>query len=204
MYLSLLFLSLPALAAARTDLSGCVSSETIAYGGASLLWYVPGTGEICEFLDCGGGRAPPATTVPGCPLYSGTATYSPSYLPSYKDGAASSTTYVSSTSTAPSTAMITGSQTTEAASQSTTSVISSSESSSVSKTPIEIVTSTTGTVTGSQSSSSGTTKSSSGSSTPSSSASASTATGNTSALTSVNTLFHGLVGVLAAGFAFLL
>ncbi|QKX64471.1 uncharacterized protein TRUGW13939_11645 [Talaromyces rugulosus] len=62
---------------ARTDLSGCTSS----IAGASIIWYVPGTGELCQFLDCGGGRAPPKTDVPGCPLYTGTATYSPSYLP---------------------------------------------------------------------------------------------------------------------------
>ncbi|KAI1751352.1 hypothetical protein F4782DRAFT_192972 [Xylaria castorea] len=70
-------------AAAKTDIAGCVSSQTVAYGGASLIWYVPGTGEICEFLDCGGGRAPPKTTVPGCAAYEGTATYSPSYLPGF-------------------------------------------------------------------------------------------------------------------------
>lgn len=45
--------------------------------------YVPDTGEVCEFLDCGGGRAPPKTDVPGCEQYSGTATYSPSYLPGF-------------------------------------------------------------------------------------------------------------------------
>ncbi|KAI4600883.1 hypothetical protein KJ359_013046 [Pestalotiopsis sp. 9143b] len=69
--------------AAKTDLAGCVSSATVAYGGASLIWYVPDTGEICEFLDCGGGRAPPKTTVPGCAAYSGTASYTPSYLAGY-------------------------------------------------------------------------------------------------------------------------
>ncbi len=52
----LVWLALAALVAARTDLVGCVSSETVAYGGASLVWYVPGTGELCDFLDCGGGR----------------------------------------------------------------------------------------------------------------------------------------------------
>ncbi|KAK7518748.1 hypothetical protein IWZ03DRAFT_374554 [Phyllosticta citriasiana] len=76
-------------ALAKTDLSGCTSSSTVAYGGASIIWYVPGTGEICEALDCGGGRAPPKTTVPGCPAYSGTATYSPSFLPGYGAGATS-------------------------------------------------------------------------------------------------------------------
>lgn len=66
-------------AVARIDLSGCTSSTA----GASLIWYVPDTGEICAPLDCGGGRAPPITTRPGCAQYSGTATYSPSYLPGY-------------------------------------------------------------------------------------------------------------------------
>ncbi|KAI0891623.1 hypothetical protein F4806DRAFT_296215 [Annulohypoxylon nitens] len=84
-------------AVARTDLSGCVSSKTVAYGGASLIWYVPDTGEICAFLDCGGGRAPPKTTVPGCAAYSGTATYSPSYLPNF--GATATAATVSSTVT---------------------------------------------------------------------------------------------------------
>lgn len=49
------------------------------------------TGELCDFLDCGGGMAPPKTTVPGCPLYSGTASYSPSYLPGYGSMTASAT-----------------------------------------------------------------------------------------------------------------
>lgn len=76
----LTILSLALTTFARTDFSGCTSSKTVAYGGASILWYVPGTGEICEALDCGGGRAPPKTTVPGCAAYVGTATYSPSFI----------------------------------------------------------------------------------------------------------------------------
>ena len=68
--------------AAKTDLTGCTSSVA----GPKLIWYVPDTGELCEFLDCGGGRAPPKTTVPGCAQYSGTATYSPNYLPGYGPG----------------------------------------------------------------------------------------------------------------------
>ena len=75
--------ALSATALAKTDIDGCVSSETVAFGGASMIWYVPESGEICEFLDCGGGRAPPKTTVPGCHAYVGTATYSPQYLPGY-------------------------------------------------------------------------------------------------------------------------
>lgn len=76
-------------ASARTDLEGCTSTDVSSPAGASLAWYVPGTGELCEFLDCGGGRAPPKTTVPGCPQYSGTETYSPSFLPGYQAAATS-------------------------------------------------------------------------------------------------------------------
>ena len=76
--LGLLVLSATA-ALAKTDIRDCVSSAT----GGRLVWYVPDTGELCEQLDCGGGRAPPKTTVPGCPLYEGTETYSPKYLPGF-------------------------------------------------------------------------------------------------------------------------
>ncbi|KAI0376909.1 hypothetical protein F5Y04DRAFT_265515 [Hypomontagnella monticulosa] len=79
-------------AAAKTDIAGCVSSKTVAYGGASLIWYVPDTGEICELLDCGGGRAPPKTTVPGCAAYEGTATYSPKFLSGFGAAATPSST----------------------------------------------------------------------------------------------------------------
>lgn len=74
-----LSLALATLAAARTDLAGCTSSRT----GASIMYYVPGTGEICDIPDCGGGRAPPITTNPACANYKGTATYSPSFLPGF-------------------------------------------------------------------------------------------------------------------------
>ena len=94
--------SLASLALAKTDLEGCTSSTVIKYGGASVLYYVPGTGEICDFLDCGGGRAPPKTTVPGCAAYEGTATYSPSYLPGY--GGMAANTGMSSAAAASSTA----------------------------------------------------------------------------------------------------
>ncbi|KAF4844048.1 hypothetical protein CGCSCA4_v007600 [Colletotrichum siamense] len=74
-------------ALAKTDLTGCTSSDSVVTpsgGGtpyATRVYYVPDTGEICAALDCGGGRAPPKTTVPGCPSYEGTETYSPSFLP---------------------------------------------------------------------------------------------------------------------------
>ncbi|KAL6692191.1 hypothetical protein J3F84DRAFT_384496 [Trichoderma pleuroticola] len=81
-------LLLASSALAKTDLAGCTYTDVVvrptdrpAYDAyASRIWYVPGTGELCDLLDCGGGRAPPKTNVPGCPLYSGTETYSPSYL----------------------------------------------------------------------------------------------------------------------------
>ncbi|KAL2022490.1 hypothetical protein VTK56DRAFT_5319 [Thermocarpiscus australiensis] len=74
-------------AAARTDLAGCVSTE-VPYMTKyrSLLWYDPDTGEICELIDCGGGRAPPKTTVPGCPLYEGTETVTPKYWTGFAAG----------------------------------------------------------------------------------------------------------------------
>ncbi|KAF2806189.1 uncharacterized protein BDZ99DRAFT_465842 [Mytilinidion resinicola] len=93
---------LPALAAllttalAKTDLSGCTTSNTVSFGGAYVLWYVPGTGELCAPLDCGGGMAPPKTTVPGCAAYVGTASYVPSYLPGYGPGSAPATVSASS------------------------------------------------------------------------------------------------------------
>lgn len=90
------FFSIAALAMgvmAKTDLEGCTSSETVAFGGASMVYWDPTNGEICSFLDCGGGRAPPKTTVPGCAAYEGTATYTPDYLPGW--GSATATTEAS-------------------------------------------------------------------------------------------------------------
>ena len=79
-----LSLALATIVAARTDLVGCTSSTA----GASIIYYVPGTGEICDIPDCGGGRAPPKTTNPACAGYKGTATYSPSFLPGFTGAAA--------------------------------------------------------------------------------------------------------------------
>lgn len=64
------------LAYAKYGLDGCTSTTL----NNIITYYVPSSGEICDLLDCGGGRAPPKTTVPGCAAYSGTASYSPSYL----------------------------------------------------------------------------------------------------------------------------
>ncbi|KAI1059084.1 hypothetical protein LB507_003845 [Fusarium sp. FIESC RH6] len=69
---------------AKTDLSGCTTYDTVVSNAdgmyATRIWYVPDSGEICDFLDCGGGRAPPKTTVPGCAAYEGTETYSPLFI----------------------------------------------------------------------------------------------------------------------------
>lgn len=101
---SLVLSVLAGMAVARTDLSGCTSSATVnQYNEASMIWYVPGTGEICSFPDCGGGRAPPKYDQPGCPLYTGTATLTPSYLPGYGPGAKPTATGPTATPAAPAT-----------------------------------------------------------------------------------------------------
>ncbi|TQN63606.1 hypothetical protein CSHISOI_11808, partial [Colletotrichum shisoi] len=101
---------------AKTDLAGCVSSDSIftpTQGGtpyATRVWYLPDTGEICAALDCGGGRAPPKTTVPGCAAYAGTETYSPSFLPLKTTTAADAvaqTTLPTITTSVPETAAVT-------------------------------------------------------------------------------------------------
>ncbi|KAL6852357.1 hypothetical protein ACO1O0_006900 [Amphichorda felina] len=78
---------LPAAAVAKTDLDDCTTIEgtyTPSWSGAdpwrTRFYYDPDTFEECSFLDCGGGRAPPKKTVPGCGEYTGTATYSPMYI----------------------------------------------------------------------------------------------------------------------------
>ncbi|RGP66138.1 siderophore biosynthesis [Fusarium sporotrichioides] len=74
--------------AAKTDIEGCTSfTSTVTvrpepgYGNTyqKVIWYVSDTLEICEGVDCGGGRAPPKS-VPGCPLYKGTETVTPRFL----------------------------------------------------------------------------------------------------------------------------
>lgn len=86
-------LSLLALAAgamAKTDLDGCTSFTSMVtvrpepgYGNTyqTVIWFMTDNLEICQGVDCGGGRAPPKT-VPGCPLYSGTETVKPTFLSS--------------------------------------------------------------------------------------------------------------------------
>ena len=68
---------------AKTDLAGCTSSATVKDGGYYAIWWVPETGEICQGIDCGGGRSPPKKDVPGCAAYTGTLEYEPSYMPGW-------------------------------------------------------------------------------------------------------------------------
>lgn len=101
--MALRFLTLTALAAtaiAKTDIDGCTYIDAVytppgrpdIQPYATRTWYVPDTGEICELLDCGGGRAPPKTDVPGCSNYKGTDTYSPKFMPSSTTAEASEET----------------------------------------------------------------------------------------------------------------
>jgi hypothetical protein len=88
---------------ARTDLTGCTRTDISSPAGASYAWIVPDTGELCEFLDCGGGRAPPKLNVPGCAAYTGSQVYEPSYVAGFMaaatggDGGAVSTAYTALT-----------------------------------------------------------------------------------------------------------
>lgn len=121
--MSLRLFALTALAAtsalAKTDLQGCtyidgvhtVPNRPDIYPYATRTWYVPDTGEICELLDCGGGRAPPKTDVPGCGNYKGTDTYSPRYMPSTTEAAAEPTEDAEASSQGPTTLLTTASPT---------------------------------------------------------------------------------------------
>jgi hypothetical protein len=92
---------------ARTDLTGCTRTDISSPAGASYAWIVPGTGELCEFLDCGGGRAPPRINVPGCAAYTGTQAYEPSYMAGFTAGGAVSTAMSTITAEVSTTASVT-------------------------------------------------------------------------------------------------
>ncbi|KAJ5976219.1 hypothetical protein N7481_009926 [Penicillium waksmanii] len=129
-----LLFGLASIAFARTDLAGCTSSQTTnQWHEASMIWWVPESGEICDFVDCGGGRAPPKTTQPGCPLYSGTATLTPNYMPGWGPNgkiAASTTTVAETTSSSSSSKAKTTSDSTESATTTTDSMVTPAPTSS--------------------------------------------------------------------------
>ncbi|KAJ5391273.1 hypothetical protein N7509_006763 [Penicillium cosmopolitanum] len=151
-----LLFGLASIALARTDLAGCTSSQTTnQWHEASMIWWVPESGEICEFVDCGGGRAPPKTTQPGCPLYSGTATLTPNYMPGWGPNgkiAASTTTVAETTSSSTSSSKTkTTGDSTESATTTTDSMVTPAPTSSpaVSMTTVTSPTSKSGNATSS-------------------------------------------------------
>ncbi|CAI7607563.1 unnamed protein product [Penicillium pancosmium] len=129
-----LLFGLASIALARTDLAGCTSSQTTnQWHEASMIWWVPESGEICEFVDCGGGRAPPKTTQPGCPLYSGTATLTPNYMPGWGPNgkiAASTTIVAETTSSTSSSKTKTTGDSSESATTTTDSMVTPAPTSS--------------------------------------------------------------------------
>jgi hypothetical protein len=80
---------------ATPALSACSGGHTFgACADRIVHWYDPATGEICDPLDCGGGRAPVKTDVPGCAAYKGTLTRptEASYMPCFTSGVLVTTT----------------------------------------------------------------------------------------------------------------
>ncbi|KAK4464612.1 glycoside hydrolase [Cladorrhinum samala] len=78
---------------------GCATHTFGTCADGIVHWYDPDDGQICDPFDCGGGRAPPRTDVPGCPQYKGTAIRqtTPSYMPCF--GKATSTSSASAAAT---------------------------------------------------------------------------------------------------------
>src|SRR6186713_591948 len=87
--------AIPLLMLAKTAVAvGCATHSFTQCADGITHWFDPDTGEICDPLDCGGGRAPPKTNVPGCPAYTGTELRNtlPSFLPCFTAKGAASTT----------------------------------------------------------------------------------------------------------------
>ncbi|KAK3986596.1 hypothetical protein QBC44DRAFT_134786 [Cladorrhinum sp. PSN332] len=90
----LLSAGLPLLMLAGNALAiGCSQHTFGTCADGIVHWYDPDDGQICDPLDCGGGRAPPKTNVPGCPQYKGTEIRqtAPSYMPCFAKPAPSTT-----------------------------------------------------------------------------------------------------------------
>ncbi|KAL7947724.1 hypothetical protein V8C42DRAFT_315401 [Trichoderma barbatum] len=60
------------LAGANVAFAACETHSFTTCDDGIVHWFDPNNGQVCDPLDCGGGRAPPRTDVPGCPLYTGT------------------------------------------------------------------------------------------------------------------------------------
>ncbi|KIM97051.1 hypothetical protein OIDMADRAFT_20700 [Oidiodendron maius Zn] len=90
---SKLLSAIPLLILAKVAIAvDCSTHSFTTCGDGIVHWYDPDTGEICDPLDCGGGRAPPKTDVPGCPLYTGTEVPTISYLSCWTPSASASPT----------------------------------------------------------------------------------------------------------------
>ncbi|KAG2412822.1 hypothetical protein HFD88_010379 [Aspergillus terreus] len=67
--------TIPLLLLANTVWADCLHRSFTACDDRIVHWFDPSNGEVCDLLDCGGGRAPVKTDVPGCPAYKGTEVY---------------------------------------------------------------------------------------------------------------------------------
>ncbi|KAG7415909.1 hypothetical protein DER46DRAFT_604570 [Fusarium sp. MPI-SDFR-AT-0072] len=82
---STLLAAIPLLMLAEQALGfGCSTHSFTTCEDKIVHWFDPDDGMICDPLDCGGGRAPPKTGVPGCAGYTGTETIGTSYLSCWK------------------------------------------------------------------------------------------------------------------------
>ncbi|CAG7563850.1 unnamed protein product [Fusarium equiseti] len=95
------FLSaLPVLMLAEQALGfGCSTHSYTTCDDNIVHRFDPDDGMICDPLDCGGGRAPVKTGVPGCANYSGTETRGTSYLSCWKPSTTLATASAVPTST---------------------------------------------------------------------------------------------------------
>ncbi|KAH6617346.1 hypothetical protein F5144DRAFT_391070 [Chaetomium tenue] len=98
---TLLLTLLTALLLPTRTLAACGSYTYGTCADGITHWYDPDTGEICDPLDCGGGRAPVKTDVPGCAAYKGTLTRptEASYMPCFTNGGLGGTGDVEVTTT---------------------------------------------------------------------------------------------------------
>lgn len=80
------------LALAGTVVGECGSHSFTHCEDNIVHWFDPNTGEVCDPLDCGGGRAPVKTDEPGCPLYTGTKVRTTSYLSCWTPSVSASST----------------------------------------------------------------------------------------------------------------
>jgi hypothetical protein len=91
----LILAGLGLLALATPVLSVCTGEYTYSFCEPDRIvrYFDPNNGELCGGLDCGGGRAPPRTDVPGCPQYKGTELpiTTPQYLPCWTPPGGAST-----------------------------------------------------------------------------------------------------------------